>query len=313
MDYLNIPGLPLPLSTLVLGTEGYVLEESESCEARLDAWFDGGGNIVDSGRRYGNGESERVIGNWIARRGIRDEFNILTKGCHPDGMTRRVTKRHLDEDLAGSLDALGTDYIDLYFLHRDDPSVPVGEIIEWLNEHKAAGAVRVLGASNWTRQRVAEANKYAEENGLSGFAATSNYAGLAAANEPMWWECVEMDEEYREWQIETQTPNFCWSALAHGFFSGRYSPEDEADGDQTHKDIVRTYYGDDNWRRFHRAGEAHHWRDISAVQIACAYVISKPYPSFAVAWAANVEELEELFEAAEVKLSLDELEWLKSG
>ena len=208
MDYLDIAGLSLPASNLVMGSVSFSLDDQEGSNERLDAYVESGGNIVDTGRIYGGGESERAIGNWLASRGIRDEFMVLTKGCHPHGQTRRVTREALQSDVSESLEALQTDRIDIYLMHRDDLAVPVGEIIGWLNEYVSAGSIDVLGASNWTQARVQAANEYASENGLSGFAVVSNYAGLAVTNEPMWWECLEMDAGYRNWLAETQNSQF---------------------------------------------------------------------------------------------------------
>ena len=306
MDYLNIPGVSLPVSRLVLGSVNLFVKDQEVSDQRLDAWVEFGGNVVDTGRIYGRGESEQVIGNWLTGRGLRDKFIVLTKGCHPHGETRRVTKEALATDISESLEALQTDCIDIFLMHRDDESVPVGDIIGWLNEHKDAGTVKALGASNWTQARVEAANDFANGNGLSGFAVVSNYAGLATTNEPMWWECLEMDEDYRKWHIETQTPNVCWSSLSHGFFS-----EKQILDDVVHDEIVRTYDNAENWERMHRAAELGRSRNLTATQIACSYVMSQQYPSLAVTSPENVDELRELVDAAEVTLHEDEIDWLE--
>ena len=118
-------------------------------------------------------ESEEVIGRYMQERGNREQLVILTKGAHPDQTGPRVNKKAIQADLSDSLMKLGTDYIDLYALHRDDPSVSVGEIIEVLNEHVRSGVVRAIGVSNWSWQRIKEANEYAAANGLVGFSFSS--------------------------------------------------------------------------------------------------------------------------------------------
>ena len=308
LDFLTIPGVNVPVSRLVMGSVNFFLDDQDLIDQRLDAWTEAGGNIVDTGRIYGRGESEQVIGNWVASRGVRDDFVVVSKGCHPHDKTRRVTRDALDSDISGSLAALQTDRIDIFLMHRDDVSVPVSEIMSWLNEHKQAGAVGALGVSNWTRSRVEAANKFATENGLSGFELVSNYAGLAKTNEPMWWECLEMDDDYRTWHVETQTPNICWSSLSHGFFS-----EKENLDDTVHDEIVRTYDNAENWERLHRAIELGHSRNLNATQVACSYVLSQQYPSLAVASPENIEELNELVEASGVTLHDDELSWLEGN
>jgi aryl-alcohol dehydrogenase-like predicted oxidoreductase len=308
VDYLKIPGVSLPVSRLVMGSVGFFADDQELCNERLDAWVEVGGNIVDTGRIYGRGESEQVIGSWLDSRGLRDEFIVLTKGCHPHGKARRVTSEALESDISESLEVLQTDRIDIFLMHRDDLSVPVGEIITWLNEHKDAGTVKALGASNWTQSRVEAANEFARDNGLSGFEVVSNYAGLATTNESMWWECIEMDEDYRNWHIETQTPNVCWSSLSHGFFSGKQDLDDAVNAE-----LVRTYDNAENWGRLHRAMEIGRSRNLTATQIACAFVLSQKYPSLAVTSPESVEELRELVEASEVELSDEELFWLEGN
>ena len=308
MNYFNIPGLSLPVSNLVMGSVSFFLGDQERSNERLDAYVESGGNAVDTGRIYGGGESEPAIGNWLASRGIRDEFVVLTKGCHPHGQTRRVTREALESDVSESLKALQTDMIDIYLMHRDDLRVPVGEIIGWLNEHVSAGSIKTLGASNWTRARVQAANDFASETGQSGFEVVSNYAGLAVTNEPMWWECIEMDADYRNWLAATKTPNFCWSSLSHGFFSRKHDS-----GDPEHDDMVRTYGSDENRNRLQKAAELGRSRNLSATQVACAYVLSQKYPSFAVVSPENLEELNQLVEASAVSLGDDELNWLEGN
>ena len=308
MDYFDIPGLSLPVSNLVMGSVSFFLKDQQRSNERLDAYVESGGNIVDTGRIYGGGESEWAIGNWLASRGIRDEFMVLTKGCHPHGQTRRVTSEALESDVSESLKALQTDRIDIYLMHRDDLRVPVGEIVGWLNEYVSAGSINTLGASNWTQARVQAANDFASENGLSGFEVVSNYAGLAVTNEPMWWECLEMDADYRNWLAATRTPNFCWSSLSHGFFSRKHDSDDPE-----HDDMVRTYGNDANRNRLQRADELGRSRNLNATQVACAYVLSQKYPSLAVVSPENLEELNQLVEASAVALRDDDIDWLEGN
>ena len=115
------------------------------------------------------------------------------KGAHHDHNGPRVTKEAIRRDLLTSLERLRTDYVELYALHRDDPSVPVGEIIEALNEHIEAGRIGAIGGSNWTWQRPHAANDYAASHGLTGFTFSSPNLSLAKANEPFWEGCVSAD------------------------------------------------------------------------------------------------------------------------
>ena len=294
----------------MLGTGRYFLRDQERLFRILDAWLAVGGRgaMLDTARRYGRNESEWVIGNWLTSRDARGQMMILTKGCYFEDGRSRVNKADLDSDLAESLEALQTDYIDLYFLHRDDPSVPVGEIMEWLNEHLAAGRFRAFGASNWTRKRVEAANSFARSNGLSGFVATSNYFGLAVAKQPMWRGCESIDRDYGRWLWDEQLPNFAWSPLSHGFFSGRFSPEVTTDAD-----MVRTFYSETNWQRLDRATELGRRRGLSPAQVACAYVLNQDFPSLASMGTFDLDHLRRNAAAAAESLSPEEIRWLEDG
>ena len=126
-----------------------------------------GVNILDTAIGYGG--SEVSIGKWMSARNNRKDNILITKGCHPGPEGKRVTPKDLADDLFRSLERLETDYIDIYLLHRDDLDLPVDPIVDALNEHFAAGRIKSFGGSNWTHQRIQEANDYAAKNGLEPF------------------------------------------------------------------------------------------------------------------------------------------------
>lgn len=116
---------------------------------------------------------EKAIGEWLRARGCRDQIILATKGAHPpfqDMHAGRLDRASIQSDLAASLEALGVENVDVYYLHRDDESRPVGEILETLNGFVEEGRVKLLGASNWKTARLREANAYAAAHGLKGFA-----------------------------------------------------------------------------------------------------------------------------------------------
>jgi aryl-alcohol dehydrogenase-like predicted oxidoreductase len=233
--YRRFAPLGRPVSRLVLGT--IVVERDV-----LDAWVELGGNIVDTAHVYADGDSERALGAWFADRPeVRDELVVLTKGAHPDGDRRRVTPADIAVDLAESTERLGRG-VDLYLLHRDDPSLPVGPLVECLNEHRAAGRLRAFGVSNWTCARIDEANAYAAAHGLEGFCCNSPQLSLARQNEEHWPGTMAADEDVRAWHERTQMPMFAWSAQARGFFAGHDSDS-----------AVRVYDNEDNRDRRRRA------------------------------------------------------------
>ncbi len=305
MDYIHIQGAGKPVSRLIKGTDYFRHESYELAAANLDAFLAIGGNTLDTAYVYCGGQSEEVIGRYMQERGNRDQLVILTKGAHHDQNGPRVNKAAIDSDLATSLERLQTESVELYALHRDDPEVAVGVILEALNAHIEAGRIGAIGASNWTWQRLQEANDYAAQHGLVGFTFSSPNLSLAKANEPFWKGCVSADQETLEWHERSQLPLLSWSSQARGFFTGRFTPEI-----RDNADLVRVFYSDDNWERLRRAGELAEKKNVTTIQIALAYVLNQPFPTCALIGAQNGEELRSCNEGAGITLTREELDWL---
>jgi aryl-alcohol dehydrogenase-like predicted oxidoreductase len=277
----------------------------------LDTWRELGGNVVDTAHLYNGGNSERALGQWLADRGCRDELVILTKGAHHNADRRRVTPEDITCDLKDSLARLRTDYVDLYVLHRDDPDVPVGPIVEVLNEHHRAGRIRAFGGSNWTIPRLEEANAYAASRGLQTFTLSSPHLSLAVPAGEIWTGCIAArDDESLKWYGETKMPLFAWSSQARGFFSGRFTPENVAELDET---VARVYGTPDNWGRLRRAEELGRTKGRTAIQIALAWILHQPFPVFPLVGPATVEETRSCVAATEISLTNEEVQWLDAG
>ncbi|CAI6087719.1 aldo/keto reductase [Cohnella sp. JJ-181] len=305
MEYIDIPGSRLPVSRLIKGTDYFYHDSYELAAANMDAYLALGGNAVDSAHIYCGGQSEEVLGRYMEERGNRDRIVILTKGAHHDKNGPRVTKQAIDEDLRVSLERLRTDHIELYALHRDDPDVPVGVIVEALNAHIESGAIGAIGGSNWTWQRLQAANEYAAAHGLVGFAFSSPNLSLAKAQEPYWKDAVSADHATIDWHEKHQLPLLSWSSQARGFFTGRFSPDNRSDAD-----LVRVFYNDDNWERLARAERLAAEKGVTAIQIALAYVLNQPFPACALIGARNAEELRSCDEAMRLVLTREEMDWL---
>jgi aryl-alcohol dehydrogenase-like predicted oxidoreductase len=307
MRYLDVPGVG-PSSVLALGTMAYTPDNMEQASELLDAFVAVGGNVIDTAHNYGGewiGCSERAIGSWLREGGARDKVVILTKGAHPDEHGPRVHPRAIADDLRDSLERLQVERVDLYLLHRDDPSVPVGPIMEALGEHVAAGRIRAIGASNWTHTRIEEANVYARGRGLPEFVCSSTNLSLARAKEPRWPGCISLDAEGREWHRRTQFALFSWSAQAAGFFTGRY-----VRGQIAVPDIVRVYDAEDNWERLRRARQLAGAKGVTPAQVALAYVLHQPFPTSAIMGPLTLAEFHESVAAEGVPLSPAEVGWL---
>ncbi|MCA9997148.1 MAG: aldo/keto reductase [Anaerolineales bacterium] len=316
MKYGHIPGIEKPLSRLVQGTIMCNTNEQEKCNDLLDAVLKHGINTFDTAHGYGNGECERSVGTWINSRGVREQVVILGKGCHHSRDRQRVTPFDISADLHDSLARFKTDYIDLYVLHRDDPGVEVGPIVERLHQHKEEGLIRAYGGSNWSHERVAAANAYAAAHGLTPFAVSSPNFSLAYQAKEPWENCISISgpagAAARAWYQDSGVALFTWSSLAGGFFSGRFRP-DNLDTFETYFDklCVEVYCFDDNWGRLARTEQLAAEKGVSLARVALAYVLSQPQDIYALIACYNEQEVVDNVQALELALTAEELAFLE--
>jgi aryl-alcohol dehydrogenase-like predicted oxidoreductase len=284
--------------------------------ALLDEVFELGCTTFDTAHDYSQGDCERTVGRWINERGLRDRVVIIGKGAHHNQDRRRVTPFDITSDLYDSLARFKVDFIDLYLLHRDDPGVPVGPIVEVLNEHAAAGRIHAFGGSNWNHKRIQAANKYAADHGLTPFAASSPNFSLAEQIQEPWPDCISISgpagQAPRQWYRQNQMPLFTWSSLAGGFFSGRFS-RDNLDSFDSYLDklCVQAYGYEDNFKRLDRARHLAEEKDLTLPQIALAYVLSQPLNIFALVGCQSGSEFRSNLKASAVRLSPEEMAWLE--
>ena len=234
-DRIRIPETDLELSRLGMGCVNAGLKwDGEEAFRLFDAFLDMGGNVYDTARVYSDwippeiGRSERVLGDWLRKSGKRSQAVIVTKGGHPD-MTcpspdlhnTRISAETMRTDLELSLRALGTDYIDLYFYHRDNEALPAGELVEIMEQFKKEGKIRYYGCSNWSTARMREADAYAASKGYRGFAANQALfnVGQAFMNPPADDTLAVMDAEMQQYHKETPA-NLAmpYMAACGGFF-----------------------------------------------------------------------------------------------
>ncbi|MXW02981.1 MAG: hypothetical protein F4000_16420 [Holophagales bacterium] len=313
---------PPHLPRLILGTmplTNATQAAQTEADSLLDAAFEHGISALDTGHVYGNGASERAIGDWLERRGLADDVFILSKGCHPDAAGPRVNPEALAQDLAESLDRLRLPAVDLYMLHRDDPAVPVGEMVDAFAEHLAAGRLRAYGFSNWTRARIEEACDYAEANDRPLPAASSpNFSLADQVKDPWGGGCVTLTgkaaADDREWHRSTGMAIFAWSSLARGLFSGRVTRRALAADPSLVDEACRTAYVHDvNIARLDRVIEFAEAGGATVPQIALAWVLAQDLPLHAIVGAATEQEVEDLAAAAALTITEEEAKWLQKG
>lgn len=288
---------PVPIIALGIDAFGGGVPD-ERAFPLLDAFAAAGGSLVDTAHCYGAGASERCLGRWLAARGCRERILVSSKGAHPqDGAPHRLGAEHIARDLGESLDRLGLACIDLYWLHRDDPSRDVAGILVALEGHRLAGRIRAYGASNWSQARLEEAADCARRLGIPGFCAVQQGWSLAERVLPGWPGCRYLDEADRAWHRRSGLPIAAFTAQARGFFS---------------KDVA-DYDSPDNRARRDRARLLAARRGATANQIALAWLTCQEFPGIAIAGAHRPEQLADSLGAGAIALGPDEVEWLAAG
>lgn len=303
MKYGKVPHLDKEISKIVMGVIPLPTDDHPRAFALLDAYRAAGGNIIDNSYSYGE-RFAAVMRAYYELHG-QDALIRFDKGNHHSANNdegRRVSKEAIGNDLRGNLERQGTTYSDLYVLHRDDIRVPAGDVVEWLNEHLAAGRVKAFGGSNWRHTRIAEANEYAEKHGLQGFSVSSPNLSLALANEPMWWEALQIDRAGRDWHQRTGFPLFAWSSGGGGFYA-------RVDTD----DIRRVYHNETNFARLKRADEMAEKKGVTTPQLALAWTLNQPINVWALIGPNTLEQVEQNAAAVNISLTQQELDWLESG
>ncbi len=316
MLFSKIPGIDKPVSRLVQGTMWMKSSEIDTAFAAMDAFLAAGGNCFDTAHIYGLGDNERTVGQWIHSRGVRDEIVILGKGAHHSPDRKRVTPFDIQSDIHDSLARFKIDHIDLYLLHRDDPAQPVGPIVETLHAAREAGQIHAYGGSNWSVERLREANEYAAAQGLTPFVVSSPQYSLAVQQVSPWIDCESLSgsagEPARAWCRQNGVKLFVWSSLAGGFFSGRFHRDNLETLTQPYDQLaVKVYCFEENFQRMDRALELAESKGVTVPHIALAYVYNQPEGIHALSGARTPDEVRVNVEATEIELTAEEIAYLE--
>jgi predicted dehydrogenase/aryl-alcohol dehydrogenase-like predicted oxidoreductase len=303
MAYGEIAGVNKVMSRVILGVDNQ--PSITYASAMFDDFFERGGNVFDTAYIYMGGMAEGLLGQWVENRGVREQIVILDKGAH----TPFCTPKDLDSQFKTSLGRLRTDYVDIYCMHRDNPDVPVGEFVDIINEHVRAGRIKIYGGSNWTIERVNAANDYAKRTGQQGMSVLSNNFSLARMIQPPWDGCMSASTaEFRRWLSDTQTPLLPWSSQARGFFLPHVTPDYTGDAE-----VRRCWFAEDNFERKRRAQALAQKYGVETINIALAYVLNQPFPTFPLIGPRTIEETRSSMRSFEVELTPDEVRHLNLG
>jgi aryl-alcohol dehydrogenase-like predicted oxidoreductase len=303
----RIGSTKLEVFPLALGGNvfGWTADEKTSF-AVLDAYAAAGGNFVDTADVYsawapGNsgGESETIIGRWLRTRGDRGEMIIATKvGMHPkfSGLSPATIRTALEE----SLRRLQTDYVDLYFAHQDDENTPLEETLRAFDQLVQKGQVRYVAASNYSAARLQEALSTSDRAGLVRYVALQQHYNLVERDK---YEGELADVVAREGL--SSLPYF---ALASGFLTGKYQPGAKVASQRVER--AGAYLNDKGIKILAVLDEVAAAHDVSAASVALAWLAAQPTVAVPIASARTPEQLSDLLQVADLKLSKSEIQRL---
>jgi aryl-alcohol dehydrogenase-like predicted oxidoreductase len=315
MEYVPLGRTGLKVSRLCLGAMTYgsktwqpwILEEEESRPLIRQA-LECGINFFDTADVYSRGESEKILGRALRDFGpSRDRLVIATKVFHPmsdDPNDRGLSRKHIFHSIDNSLERLGTDYVDLYQIHRFDPTTPVEETLRALDDVVRCGKALYVGASSMYAWQFAKMLYTADRMGVSRFVTMQNHYNLVYR------------EEEREMNPLCQAEGvglIPWSPLARGFLAGNRN-KSETFGDtlraQTDKFGQTLYFRDSDFRVVDRVTEIARRRRVSNIQISLAWVLHQPNVAAPIIGTTKSQHLEEAIAALSIRLDESELQSL---
>ena len=314
MDYVRLGSTGLKVSRLCLGTMTYgtprwrpwVLDEAES-RPFLKRALECGITFFDTADMYSRGVSEEVLGRALTEWARRDQVVIATKAFYPveEGTNAGgLSRKHLMHAIDGSLRRLGTDYVDLYQIHRFDYDTSIAETLEALHDIVKAGKARYIGASSMYAWQFAKMLATAEARGWTRFVAMQNHYNLIYR------------EEEREMLPLCRAEGIAvipWSPLARGFLAGNRRKSDRGETKRAKTDdyAAQLYYADADFVIAERAADLAARRGVKPTQIALAWLLSKPDVTAPIIGASKLSHLDEAIASLDVRLEPDEIAFLE--
>lgn len=277
-------------------------QTAENTDAMLDMFMAAGGNALDLARKYGNAEA--LAGEWCRRSGKRDQIHLITKG----GFHQRLSHDELLADFYTSLSELKTD-IDIYLLHRDDLNRPVSEIMDTVHEIAMTGRVRAIGASNWTMERILEANAYAIKNGKTPFTISEIQWSYATCKPEMWNDptlCCMNDHEYSQY-LENDIPIISFSSQGRAMFTRLYNNsaqwEDFDEGNNT-------MLCDENYKKYEKVKEYCDKNHANPTALCLSYLLCNKVSVAPIIGCRNTDELKDSLNSLTFKIDQETIKWM---
>lgn len=291
----SVSGIPLVLGGNVFGFTA----DLDASFAVLDRFYEAGGRMVDTAQGYSawvpghvGGESEAMIGRWLDARGVRADMRIHTK-TGMFGKPGDLAPAKVAEELDKSLERLRTDFVDLYYAHRDDEATPQAEVAAGFDALVKAGKVRELGGSNYTAARLASHNAAADAGGLTRFTVLQNEYNLV---------CREaFPDDLRKLCIAQEIAHFPWFGLAAGFLTGKYRSREELEKHNRGSSITRFF--DQGLLVLPALDAVVAETGASHGAVALAWLLAQPGITAPIASASKAEQLDVQFEALALALT----------
>lgn len=316
MKYLDLPTIG-KVSRIALGCDHYGDAIAEDIALKqLEIYLESGGNLLDTAHVYGQkvdegpSSSELLLGKWL-KNTDRDKLIIATKGGHPHighMDMPRLDRKSLTNDITSSIEQLGT-YADIYFLHRDWKSIPAEEIIEILNDFIKAGYTKHIGASNWSTERIEEANNYAKEHDLVGFTFSELQFSLAATDRMTWGDdTIEIMNSTSDISFyeKTEMPYLCFSAQGKGIFSKVISGHEMDLSERARSRFLTPT----NRERIKRVEILTKELDAKPEDIVLSYLTSQESNSIAIIGSSKPEQIKSSLANTDLILSKEMIEYL---
>ncbi len=307
MEKRRLGNSDLMIAPLMFGGNvfGWTADEKASFDI-LDAFVDAGFNAVDTADVYSlwvpghqGGESETVLGKWFAARGRRDQVVLATKVgmLSVDGDKGGLSKAHIEKAVEASLKRLQTDYIDLYFAHRDDEATPLEETLEAFAALKRAGKVRALGASNYTAARLKEALAVSKKHGLPRYEVLQPLYNL--------YDRADFEDDLEAACTKNEIGVVPYYALASGFLSGKYRSGGDAKKSPRGQMVVQKYLNDRGRKILAALDSVAVRLKATPAQVALAWLVAKPAVTAPIVSATSVAQLNDILAAARLSLDAD--------